>query len=372
MKMQGIHADCIIHNEEVEATAITQVQGLLDHPAFAGLKIRIMSDIHAGAGAVIGFTSTLGDKIIPNIIGVDIGCGVISTCLGNVDIDYQALDGVIRKNIPSGFNVRNAMPPAHVWDDCLIDSSFLTRLESVCAVTAQKIVRVSLSLGSLGGGNHFIEVGEDELGRKWLTIHTGSRNFGLKVAQFHQKIAKDKTNSGDLSYLEGTDAELYVAHMKVAEEFSIYNRRLITNSIVKEMNWVPVETVESIHNYINFQDGIVRKGAISANKGQMVVIPWNMRDGLIIGCGKGNPDWNNSAPHGAGRVMGRQHAKRVLNLEEFKETMKGVWSSCVCQDTLDEAPMVYKISSEIEALLGPTVEVLHRVKPLYNFKAFGD
>lgn len=367
--IKGKYAECKIFNDDVEEEAVKQIYTFLNHPAFEGQQIRIMPDVHAGAGAVIGFTAPLSDKIIPNVIGVDIGCGILSVCIGKVNIDYQNLDNVIRKHIPSGFNVRDRMPQRYIWDNSNIRKDFLGDIEEACKVTDQDFNRVSLSLGSLGGGNHFIEVGEDELGRKWLTVHTGSRNFGLKIALFHQNIAKEKNPHGDLSYLEGKEADDYCNHMMLAEEFSMYNRQIIVRTIMHEMSWKHESVVGSTHNYIDFHDRIVRKGAISANEGQLVVIPWNMRDGLIIGRGKGNEDWNFSAPHGAGRIMGRNQAKKTLSLDEFKETMFWVWSSCVCADTLDEAPMAYKDSATIEALLGPTVEIVHKVKPLYNFKA---
>lgn len=371
LPIKGEYAECKVFNDDVEEEAVKQIYGFLNHPAFEGLQIRIMPDVHAGAGAVIGFTSTLGDKVIPNVIGVDIGCGIRSFCIGsNVDVDFAELDSIIREHIPSGFSVRAKMPQRYIWDNSHIRKDFLSDVEKVCELTNQDFSRVSLSLGTLGGGNHFIEVGEDERMRLWLTVHTGSRNFGLKVALFHQAIAKAKNPHGDLSYLEGEDKDLYCQHMMIAEEYAYINRSLIGNLIFQAMKWpTPQAVVESVHNYIDFNDKVVRKGAIRAAKGEYVVIPWNMRDGLIIGRGKGNPDWNNSAPHGAGRVMGRNQAKKTLSLDEFKETMAGVWSSCVSAATLDEAPMVYKEAAVIEALLEPTVVIVHRVKPLYNFKA---
>jgi RNA-splicing ligase RtcB len=332
-----------------------------------------MPDVHAGAGAVIGFTSSIGEKVIPNVIGVDIGCGVYSCNIGKVDLDFNRVDEVIRNNIPSGFSVRSKLAQRYVLDRAIKDvSALVQKIDRVVYDTKQDLDRVMCSLGTLGGGNHFIEIGEDEEGNRWLTIHTGSRNFGLKIANFHQSIAKSRNPYGDLSYLVGEDAEAYYQDMKVAQEFAEANRKIIALTICKELGVLIKETVESVHNYINFSQGIVRKGAISAANGEKVIIPWNMRDGLIIGVGKGNEDWNCSAPHGAGRVMGRGEAKRTLDVELFKKSMEGVWTSCVSESTLDESPFVYKEASVIEALLEPTVEVIHRVKPLYNFKASGD
>lgn len=370
MYFKGQYTDCHVFNGNVEQAAISQIYRFLNHPAFEGLKIRIMPDVHAGAGAVIGFTSTIGDKIIPNVIGVDIGCGVLSCCFRENISDFGAVDEVIRKNIPSGFSVRDRLPQRYIWDKCSIRKDFLADVERVSEETNQDSNRVKLSLGTLGGGNHFIEIGEEDgCNCRWLTVHTGSRNFGLKIANFHQKIAKEKNPNGDLSYLTGDDAAKYYEHMKIAQEFAAINRKIITTTIMHCLGWNMVTDVESVHNYIDFEGGFIRKGAISAKDGECVVIPWNMRDGLILAQGLGNEDWNSSAPHGAGRVMGRSEAKKTLNLEAFKDSMKDVWTSCVSADTIDESPFVYKDSVTVESLLGPTVTVAYRIKPLYNFKA---
>lgn len=373
MYYKGEHADCFVFNDEVEQEAVSQIYRFLNHPAFHGLKIRVMPDVHAGAGAVIGFTSSMGKKVIPNVIGVDIGCGVYSCNIGKVELDFNKVDAAIRNDIPSGFSVRSKMAQRYVLDRAIRDvSAFVQQLDRVVSDTKQDLERVKCSLGTLGGGNHFIEIGEDENGDKWLTVHTGSRNFGLKIANFHQSIAKLRNPYGDLSYLEGDDAEAYYRDMKVAQQFAEANRKIIALTICQALGVIPREAVESVHNYINFSQGIVRKGAISAADGEKVIIPWNMRDGLIIGVGRGNEDWNCSAPHGAGRIMGRREAKKTLDVDLFKKSMEGIWTSCVSEATLDESPFVYKEASVIEALLEPTVEIVHRVKPLYNFKASGD
>jgi tRNA-splicing ligase RtcB (3'-phosphate/5'-hydroxy nucleic acid ligase) len=291
-------------------------------------------------------------------------CGVASYKLGVVDPDFAQLDRYIRDHIPSGFNVNERIHPK--IDETADD------YRKVARDTEQDENRVVKSLKSLGGGNHFIEVGRDNTGSAWLTIHSGSRNFGLKIANWHQAKAIKTVGKGHgLEWLEGEDANYYLEHMKIAQRFAAENRRLMAEQILRffSLKLDDVETVESIHNYINFEDRILRKGAISAHVGERVIIPWNMRDGLVIGRGKGNVDWNFSAPHGAGRVMGRGQAKRTLDLEKFKESMDGIWTSCVSKDTLDESPMVYKDHAMIQEAIGDTVDVELTVKPLYNFKA---
>jgi RNA-splicing ligase RtcB len=351
--------------DEIEPEALQQIYNFLNCPAFEGAKIRIMPDVHAGAGAVIGFTSTLTDKIIPNVIGVDIGCGVLTVNLGAIQgIDFVALDNHIRTYIPSGFNVNSRVDPL------LGQEAEVYR--RVARETEQDEDRVLKSLKSLGGGNHYLEVGRDQNGNVWVTLHSGSRNFGLKIANWHQAKAVKTVGKGrGLEWLEGERATDYLEHMKIAQQYAAQNRRLMAEEILKFFGkkLASLELVESVHNYINFQDRILRKGAISAHEGERVVIPWNMRDGMILGRGKGNPEWNFSAPHGAGRVMGRGQAKRTLDLEDFKKTMDGIWTSCVNKDTLDESPMVYKDPAMIQAAIADTVDIELTVKPLYNFKA---
>ncbi|CAB4131451.1 RtcB Uncharacterized conserved protein [uncultured Caudovirales phage] len=366
LEYEGKYAKCKVMTDNIEETAVTQIYGFLNSPAFEGATIRIMPDVHAGAGAVVGFTSTLTDKVIPNVIGVDIGCAIESYRLGKeVVTDFLALDNFIRAKIPSGFNVHEKVVP-HRYDG-------LAQLEEIAERTEQDYGRVLRSLGTLGGGNHFIELGVDQFDDKWLTIHTGSRNFGLKVATYHQHIAEKAVGKRNgLAWLEGATAKQYLADMLVAQEYAARNRAYIADRILqgffgKSIGYVT--RVGSVHNYIDFMDNVIRKGAISAREHQLVVIPWNMRDGLIIGRGKGNKDWNTSAPHGAGRVMGRGVAKKTIQLEDFQESMKGIWSSCISKDTLDESPMVYKDAETIKAEIGDAVEITNVVKPLYNFKA---
>lgn len=369
LNFTGKYASCTVMIDAVEPAALQQIYSFLNCPAFEGAKIRIMPDVHAGAGAVIGFTSTLGERIVPNVVGVDIGCGVLSVLIGErTEIDFAALDEFIRREIPSGFSVHEKAPKVHKHE------MLWGRVEEIAARTGQDAGRIVRSLGTLGGGNHFIELGLDANTEcYWLTIHTGSRNFGLKVAEHHQKIAKTLHPHGDLSWLEGVEKQQYLYDMQVCQEYAAQNRRRIAHRIYEgffERLWLgPIHAVESVHNYIDFEDRIIRKGAISAHAGQSVVIPWNMRDGLILGRGKGNPEWNYSAPHGAGRVMGRGAAKRNLSVDEYQKSMSGIWSSCVGEGTIDESPMVYKPAEEILAAIGDTVSVEHVIKPVYSFKA---
>jgi RNA-splicing ligase RtcB len=362
----GKYASCKVMIDEIEQEAVNQIYQFLNCPAFEGTTIRIMPDCHSGKGAVIGFTSTLSSKIIPNVVGVDIGCGVVGCCLGHIEYNnqlFEQLDSFIRKHIPSGFSVHDKF-------DSKIDTE---EYQKVATETEQDDVnRVIRSLGTLGGGNHFIEVDKDQLGRLWVVIHSGARNFGLKICNYHQAKAVKTVGKGrGLEWLEGDYAAHYLDHLEIGQKYAHENRLLMVRKILHffGLNIKELEIVESVHNYVDFEDGILRKGAISAQKGKRVIIPWNMRDGLVIGTGKGNEDWNYSAPHGAGRIMGRGQAKRTLDMEEYEETMQGIWTSCISKDTLDEAPMAYKDYMKIQSLIKDTVDVELILKPLYNFKA---
>ena len=391
--------DLKIFTENIEEKAIGQIYQLLEQPAFKDTKVRIMPDVHAGAGCVIGFTANLGDKVIPNIVGVDIGCGMHVVKLGKIDLNLKAIDEFIHGAIPAGFAVNSKK-------QCDFD---LTKL--YCYNELTNVNRLSLGIGSLGGGNHFIELDEDEEGCKYLVIHTGSRNLGKQVACIYQdkavaycrnrhkplvdaKIAELKAQGRqaeianeiakinkeyeqysvpkDLCYLEGELREQYLHDMKLCQEYAVLNRQIIANKIKTFIFTFtlhkPEDEWECIHNYID-NENMVRKGAIAAHKGQKVIIPLNMRDGSILGLGKGNPDWNESGPHGAGRLLSRGEAKRTLSVEDFKESMEGIFTTTVNESTLDESPMVYKPAKEIIDAIGDTVEITHIIKPIYNFKA---
>lgn len=395
-----------IFTENIEPEALNQVYTLIKQPAFADCKVRIMPDVHAGAGCVIGFTADLGEKVIPNIVGVDIGCGMLTVELGNIDLDLATVDQIIRAKVPSGRNVHEGRPFA------------FDRLKELrCYRELKDTKRLERSIGTLGGGNHFIEVDVDEDGTKYLIIHTGSRNLGKQVAEYYQNLAieimqgKDelyakqeqliaeykaqgrrkeiqkaikelhrKFNPNplnipkDLCYLTGKYREDYLHDMEICQHFASLNRYHIANTIVGDLFGADIAywklpMFETIHNYIEFGTNMVRKGAISAKAGEPLLIPINMRDGCILGKGKGNDDWNCSAPHGAGRIMSRSKAKEVVSLKEFEDSMQGIFTTSVGQSTIDEAPMVYKPMAEIVENIADTVEIVKIIKPIYNFKA---
>lgn len=388
-----------IFTKNIEEQAINQINELLKQETFKNSKVRIMPDVHAGKGCVIGFTGNLGEKVIPNIVGVDIGCGMLCVELGNIDLDLEKLDKIIKQYVPSGRNIHEFVKMPF----------FIGNLK--CYKELKEIDWLNNSFGTLGGGNHFIEVDVDKDNNKYLIIHTGSRNLGKQVAEIYQekaikycsyedemkeakqKLIKEyreqhrekeiqdklieisKKYEGktklpkDLCYLEGKLREDYLHDMKICQEFASANRREIAFVIMSKMNLDCINYFETIHNYISFEDNIVRKGAISAKKGEKVLIPMNMRDGCIIGIGKGNDDWNCSAPHGAGRIMSRIQAKETFNLDEYKESMKNIYTTSVNENTIDEAPFVYKPMQEIIDNIGDTVDIIKIIKPIYNFKA---
>lgn len=383
-----------IFTDNIESEALNQINTLIEQPAFSNCKVRIMPDVHAGAGCVIGFTADLGDKVIPNIVGVDIGCGMLTVKLGNIDIDFEKLDNVIRRFIPSGRAVHNRK----IFEFCLH--------ELYCYRELKNIDRIERSIGTLGGGNHFIEIDTDDEGCKYLIIHTGSRNLGKQVAEIYQKLAtmlmkkalyeerqklikdykaEDRDNDIEqglkdlvksqsifpeqLAYLTGKEREYYLHDMEICQQYANLNRSIIAFIIINKMDWEIESFFETIHNYVDFESNIVRKGAISAEKGEQLLIPINMRDGCIIGIGKGNPEWNYSAPHGAGRIMSRSKAKENISLDDFEEAMKGIFTTSVNTSTIDESPMAYKNIDEIINNIHDTVRISKIIKPIYNYKA---
>lgn len=360
--------DLKIYASTIDEKAKQQIYALKDHPAFKDEKIRIMPDVHAGAGCVIGFTSTFTDKVVPSIVGVDIGCGVAGVQMfGTREIDFAEFDKYLRATIPAGFSVH---PKALGGFDFL----FPEEVKLLCELTGQSFDRVIASLGTLGGGNHFIEIDyDDKADCYWLTVHTGSRNFGKRIADaFQAKAVEQSGMRGGLEFLEGLWMEKYLDAMDVAQTYAAFNRRTILEQLLKFFGLKldhRLNLTESVHNYIDLDRKIIRKGAISAEVGEKVIIPFNMRDGLIVGEGKGHEDWNYSAPHGAGRILGRGMAKKSLVLEDFKKSMEGIWTSCVSESTIDESPMVYKNKGEVMELIQDTVLELRVLKPVYNFKA---
>lgn len=396
-----MESDIKIFTENIAPNALNQVYELLSQPTFKNEKVRIMPDVHAGLGCVVGFTSTISDKVIPNVIGVDIGCGMRTVFLGNIDIDLKELDLFIKKNIPAGSGVCSEVNGVD-----LLESLYVYK-------ELKNMPRLYGSIGSLGGGNHFIEVDIDEDQNKYLVIHSGSRNLGQQVASIYQKMAisdckncaaderekvivelKAKGNvaeipdaikkvneafayrskiPNELCYLDGAHLTSYMHDMRICQEFALRNRARIAEKILKylKLNTDKQEAFETIHNYID-KDNIVRKGAISAKLGEKVLIPMNMRDGCLIAIGKGNEDWNCSAPHGAGRLYSRSTAKELFSVEEFQSEMQGIYTTTADKSTIDESPMAYKPTDEILSLIEPTVEVIKIIKPIYNFKAGGE
>ena len=369
-----------------------QVEKTANSDAYKGCEIRIMPDCHAGIGCTVGSVIRFKDRVVPNTVGVDIGCGMLVTEIGKVDVDLALLDSIVTKKIPSGFNVHDQ--PFNIRDWSM---SFNAKIDNM-----DYILR---SIGTLGGGNHFIELDEDEDGNKYLVIHSGSRNLGVQVCNYWQKkgienltstnaackelIARLKAEGRqreigealkqikkpqideELAYIEGSDLEAYLADMKQCQQYAVHNRMVMTGIICTAMGWTWKAGAQfsTIHNYIDIENKIIRKGAISAQKGEKVIIPMNMRDGSLICVGKGNEDWLCSAPHGAGRIMSRAQAFKQVHMDEFQKSMGGIYSTSVCEGTLDEAPQVYKSAYVIQKDIEPTVEILKVIKPIWNFKA---
>lgn len=397
--VKGTYNEAKVFTEVVEEAALNQVQTLCNQAFTAGSRIRIMPDVHAGAGCTIGTTMTIHDKVVPNLVGVDIGCGMETIRVRNSHIELQKLDKLIYEKIPSGFNIRRE---PHQYND-QIDLTEL-RCKTEGKINLDRAVR---SLGTLGGGNHFIEADKDEEGAIYLVIHSGSRHLGLEVAHFYQEEAykalngrspvdvkklieeyrasgrdreiqtalyqlKDQVKSEvpkALAYCEGTLLEDYIHDMKIVQRFAMLNRKAMMDEIVRGMKLKVEEQFTTIHNYIDTENRILRKGAVSAQKGEKLLIPINMRDGSLICTGKGNEDWNYSAPHGAGRLMSRTQAKKSYTVSEFKREMEGVYTTSVNKETLDECPMVYKGMEDIVNNIGETAEIVSVIKPVYNFKA---
>lgn len=379
----------LIFAETFEFEAYDQIKKLVNFEAYEYAKVRVMPDAHAGKGCVVGTTMTITDKVTPNLVGVDIGCGMLTIKLKDKDIDFNKIDDVINRKVPSGFNV-------HQQAKKTFDFTSLRCYKHV------DLSRAMLSIGSLGGGNHFIEVGISN-GDLYLVIHSGSRKIGGDVCKYYQnkafqnanemsKVIKNKIDQlklegrekeiaseikkikkpvadKDLAYLTGGDFEDYMNDMDITQKYASLNRATMADIILKETKLREVERFETVHNYIDFKRMILRKGAVSAEHGELLLIPINMSDGSLLCIGKGNEAWNYSAPHGAGRLMSRSKAKQTINMGDFTETMKGVYSTSVTASTLDEAPQAYKSIDEIKLAITDTVNIIGVIKPLYNFKA---
>ena len=397
----GTYSSAIVYTDIIEETAEEQIKLLCDQPFVKGSRIRIMPDVHAGKGCVIGFTADLGDMVIPNIVGVDIGCGMYTVELGKIGIDFEKLDEAIRKNIPSGMKVHEGRIVR-----------FPELMELKCYRELKDTKRLERSIGTLGGGNHFIEIDEAADGTKYLIIHSGSRNLGKQVAEFYQQLAvnldrgygeylekrdeiirtykeqgrrkeiqqaleklhwqvyQSETNMPeDLCFLSGKYLDDYLYDVEICQAFAKRSREKMAEIILERTGMLGREAFHTIHNYIDIKEMILRKGAIAAHKGEKVLIPINMRDGSVLAIGKGNAEWNFSAPHGAGRLMSRTKAKTELNMNEYKNVMKGIYTTSINENTLDEAPMAYKRLDDIIDVIGESVDVIDVMKPIYNFKA---
>lgn len=396
-EITGKYNTAKVFTNVIENEAVEQIKTLCNQEFITGSKIRIMPDVHSGAGCTIGTTMTITDKVIPNLVGVDIGCGMEIVMITDKEIDLEKLDKLIYEKIPSGHNIRK-IPHE------LINEIDLNQLRCTGHVKMDRAIR---SIGTLGGGNHFIEAGKDEEGNIYITVHSGSRHLGLEVANYYQKMgykALNKVSDIDIEKIieqlknEGREKEInktikeikkqiitdipqalayvseelfddYIHDMKLIQKFAVLNRKAMMDEIIKGLGTEVAEEFTTIHNYIDTDMMILRKGAVSAKEGEKLLIPINMRDGSLICIGKGNEDWNYSAPHGAGRLMSRTKAKKTFELKNFKKEMEGIYTTSVSKDTLDECPMAYKAMEDIIKNIGDTVDIIKRIIPIYNFKA---
>ena len=365
IEINGTCNSAIVYADAVDSGAEGLIKAFCNSPVSDGSKIRIMPDVHAGKGCVVGTTMTITDKIAPGLIGVDIGCGMSAVKVSGKRIEMQKLDKLIHEKIPAGRNIRSSM---HRFAEALdLDHLYCSR-----HIQKDKAYR---SIGTLGGGNHFIEIDRGEDGAYWLVIHSGSRRLGAEVASYYHDAAF-KAGMGDvpyeLAYAIGDLMNAYLHDLVIAQEFARLNRQAMIDEICKGIKLSVVDSFECVHNYFDEDARILRKGAISAKSGEVVIIPMNMRDGCLIGTGKGNSEWNCSAPHGAGRLLNRQEARSSFTLSQYKKEMQGVYSTSISRETLDESPMAYKPMATILSQIGETVDVMERITPVYNFKAGDD
>ena len=397
IELNGKYGSAKVFTDVIDETAVSQIIKLLNQPMAEGQKIRIMPDVHAGAGCTIGTTMTITDKVVPNLVGVDISCGMETAKLKEKHIEPMKLDKLIYEKIPSGFNIRTN---AHHYSE-QIDLSELYCYEHINPLRAEK------SIGTLGGGNHFIEADKGYDGSIYIVIHSGSRHLGVETASYYQLEAYKRLNGSskedadrliaslkeegkhklieaelkklyntkrtdvpkELAYAQDDLFEQYIHDMKIVQRFAELNRKAMMHEIIKGMGLHVTEQFTTLHNYIDTESMILRKGAVSAKEGEIILIPINMRDGSLICRGKGNPDWNCSAPHGAGRILSRGEARRSLTVSQFKKEMKGIYTTSVSSSTLDESPMAYKSMEDITKNISDTAQILEIIKPIYNFKA---
>jgi len=393
--VRGKHNEAYVFAKALETTCENKILQYLDHPAFEHTLVRIMPDVHLGKSTVIGWIATYGDLIIPSVIGLDIGCGVCACNLGRGKLAFDKLDKFVRKNVPSGQETRSSLhekldevnefvsksPEGCTGSftvNALSDTGvFKNEVRRLCEKQNKRPERIFASLGTLGGGNHFIEVDIDENRNRWLLIHSGSRAFGAYTAEYHEILALRETSNhkfgvdSPIKFLSGDYADNYLADIRIVQHYAAVNRALMAQTIAEGFFDVDIreaEFMDCIHNYVDTKERIIRKGAISAKKDEPVIIPFSMAEGAVLGRGKGNVMWNNSAPHGSGRKRNRTDA-RSLSLDEYRKEMKGIWSSVICKDTLEESPLAYKKPKDVLDYIGETVEIQKRLKPVYNFKA---
>ena len=399
IEIKGQFNTAICYTPELDPVAAGQIRAVCDQEAFAGSRIRIMPDVHAGKGCTIGTTMTITDKVVPGMVGVDIGCGMETVRLADRSIDLDALDALIRREIPSGRDIRETEHPLNGEID----------LDQLRCEHFVNLVRARRSVGTLGGGNHFIEIDRGEDGALYLVVHSGSRHLGRQVCEYYQeegfralcgsarfqidRLIREMKEQGntkeihktlkrlrrqraemtpvprDLAYVEGQLFDDYIHDMRIVQRFAVLNRKAMTDVILSGLGLERAEEFTTIHNYIDTDAMILRKGSVAAKAGEKLLIPINMRDGSLICVGKGNEEWNFSAPHGAGRLMSRKDAFESLSMEEYREQMQGIYSTCVNAATLDESPMAYKPMDEILSEIDPTAEIVERIRPIYNFKA---
>ena len=394
IELNGKYEIAKIFTDNCEAEAISQIYKILNSIVAKDSHIRIMPDVHAGAGCVIGTTMKITDKVVPYFIGVDIGCGMLVQMLKDTHIELGKLDKVIHQNVPAGFNIHQK---AHRWaNDTRVN-------ELKCKDHLPNMHKFPLAVGTLGGGNHFCEINKDETGQLFLVIHTGSRNLGKQVADYYQNEAylQMKSNANNASeiiaqlqhlgkeqdiervlktlpkvnieksmaYCEGQLMDDYLHDMAIAQEYASLNRKAIADIIQCGMRWKVENEFETIHNYIDMSTMILRKGAVRAEKGEILIVPMNMSYGSIIAVGLGNDEWNQSCAHGAGRKMSRKAAKESVSMDDYRKSMDGIYTTCVTKETIDESPMAYKNPEEVLENLKDTIEVVNRIVPVYNFKA---
>ena len=397
IEIQGKYDSAKIFTDNVESEAISQIYKILNSVVAKDSHIRVMPDVHAGAGCVIGTTMKITDKVIPNGVSVDIGCGMLVQTLKDTHVELGKLDKIIHANVPAGFSIHQK---AHRWADD-------TRISELrCKAELPNMHKFHLAIGSLGGGNHFIELSKDETGQLFLVIHTGSRNLGKQIADYYQQKAYATMTNKEtkkqalvaqlklegrtqdiatelakmeivqvekaMAYCEGQLMDDYLHDMAIAQEYASLNRKAIADIIQRGMGWKVQSEFQTIHNYIDMSTKILRKGAVRAEKGEILIIPMNMAWGSVIAIGKGNPDWNESCAHGSGRKMSRKKAKESVSMDDYRNSMNGVYTTCVSRETIDESPMAYKNPEEVLENLKDTIEVVNRIVPVYNFKASGD